>query len=78
MCTYLCLVLCTHGHHMHAHTAELGDFDPHKHYRGYVSEFHLVPKQTEALEEKITQLHRTLMGKSNNESEYLFLAYARR
>ena len=31
-------------------SAELGDFDPEVHTPGYISEFHFVPKQTEALE----------------------------
>ena len=30
--------------------AELGDFDPEVHTPGYISEFHFVPSQTEALE----------------------------
>lgn len=41
--------------------AELGDFDPRRHNSGYISEFRFVPDQTEALEEKVVQLHKTLM-----------------
>lgn len=58
--------------------AELGDCDPAKHGAGYVSSLRLVPRLTEELEEKISQLHQALYGKSTAESEYLFLNYARR
>lgn len=41
-------------------TAELGDFDPHQHTVGYVSEFCFVPNQTEELERRIAAIHRRL------------------
>lgn len=41
--------------------AELGDFDPKRHTTGYVSEFQLLPNQTEELEERIASVHRELM-----------------
>ena len=78
----------THTHirtHTHTHTplplsqtAELGDYDPHKHPYNYVSEFRLFPAQSEELEEKIAELHQTFRGKNTAETELLFLAYARR
>jgi len=72
------------GHtHFHSHlplllTAELGDFDPRKHSVGYVSHYRLVSKQTTDLEEQVTRLHQTLVGKRTAETEFQFLAYARR
>lgn len=42
-------------------TAELGDYDPKQHVKGYVSEFRFVPHQTMDLEEKIGELHQQMM-----------------
>ena len=70
--------------HTHTHTlsltGELGDYDPHKHEPGYVAEFNIVPKQRQNrdLEDRIADLHMNLVGKTNAEVEYLYLAYARR
>ena len=41
-------------------TAELGDFDPELHPKGYVSEFRFVPNQTEDLEKAIAEQHLRL------------------
>lgn len=40
--------------------AELGDFDPSRHLPGYVSEFDLVPQQTERFNRSVEELHRRL------------------
>ena len=64
--------------HMYPHSGELGDHDPHKHEPGYVAEFRIVPKQNRDIEERISELHQELVGKTNAEVEYLFLSYARR
>ena len=40
--------------------SELGDYDIKRHTYGYVSEFRFVPNQTEDLEHRIMQIHRTL------------------
>lgn len=41
-------------------TAELGDYDPDEHPPNYVSEFKLLLKQTQRIEEKIAEIHQTL------------------
>ncbi|XP_041041205.1 FERM domain-containing protein 3 [Carcharodon carcharias] len=38
--------------------AELGDYEPHEHPEGYVSEIKLFPKQTQKLERKMEQIHK--------------------
>ncbi|XP_022662593.1 band 4.1-like protein 4 isoform X6 [Varroa destructor] len=53
--------------------SELGDFDPRRHNSGYISEFRFVPDQTEALEEKVVQLHKTLIGQVPAQAELNFL-----
>ena len=64
--------------HTHPSPGELGDYDPHKHEPGYIAEFHIIPKQNRDIEERISELHQELAGKTNAEVEYLFLSYARR
>ena len=75
----------THTHtHTHTHsfthtlTAELGDYDPTKHSSNYVADFHLIPKQTHEMDDRIAQLHRSLGGKSSAEAELMFLSYAKK
>lgn len=41
--------------------AEVGDYDPEEHLIDYVSKFKMLPKQTQRQEEKITELHKSLM-----------------
>ncbi|XP_078423878.1 FERM domain-containing protein 3 [Cetorhinus maximus] len=38
--------------------AELGDYEPHEHPEGYVSEIKMFPKQTQKLERKMEQIHK--------------------
>lgn len=42
-------------------TAEVGDYDPQDHPPGYVSEFKMLPKQTQKQEDKIAEIHKTLV-----------------
>ena len=64
--------------YLHSLSGELGDYDPRKHEPGYVAEFRIAPKQNRDIEERISELHQELVGKTNAEVEYLFLSYARR
>uniref|UniRef100_F6YVJ3 Band 4.1-like protein 4A n=1 Tax=Monodelphis domestica TaxID=13616 RepID=F6YVJ3_MONDO len=54
--------------------AELGDYDPHKHPPGYVSEYRFVPDQKEELEDAVERIHKTLMGLVPSEAEIKYLA----
>jgi hypothetical protein len=56
--------------------SELGDYDENVHKTGYVSEYKLILKQTEKLEDKIAQLHRGLSGLTPAEAELEFLKKA--
>ena len=40
--------------------AEIGDYDPIDCDEGYVSQFRIVPKQSEKLEKKIEEIHKQL------------------
>jgi hypothetical protein len=42
-------------------SAELGDYDPEENEQGYISEFRIVPKQSEKLEKKISEIHKQLV-----------------
>jgi len=42
--------------------SELGDYDPHRHKAGYVSEFRFLAHQSSDLETKIGELHKTIRG----------------
>ncbi|XP_064609138.1 band 4.1-like protein 4 [Liolophura sinensis] len=53
--------------------SELGDFDPKRHTVGYVSEFQLLPNQTEELEDRIAGVHRELVGMVPAVAEYRYL-----
>lgn len=39
--------------------AELGDHDPEEHRGDYISEFQFAPNQTQEMEEKVSELHKT-------------------
>uniref|UniRef100_A0A8C3K065 FERM domain-containing protein n=1 Tax=Calidris pygmaea TaxID=425635 RepID=A0A8C3K065_9CHAR len=39
--------------------AELGDHDPEEHRGDYISEFQFAPNQTQEMEEKVAELHKT-------------------
>lgn len=41
--------------------AELGDYDPRRHSVGYVTEFRFLANQTSELENRIVELHKTLV-----------------
>lgn len=42
-------------------SAELGDYDPRRHSPGYVTEFRFLANQTTELENRIVEIHKTLM-----------------
>jgi hypothetical protein len=55
-------------------TAELGDYDPSVHDRGYVSEFRFLPTQSLELEEEIGEIHKArLIGQTPATAELSFL-----
>ncbi|XP_068219741.1 band 4.1-like protein 4 isoform X5 [Palaemon carinicauda] len=53
--------------------SELGDYDPRRHSPGYVSEFRFVTTQTVALENKIAELHKKLVGQVPSKAEMCYL-----
>ncbi|MCJ8745593.1 hypothetical protein PDJAM_G00132030 [Pangasius djambal] len=53
--------------------SEFGDYNPELHGKEYFSNIPLAPNQTPELEEKVTELHRTLSSMSPAEAEQLFL-----
>ncbi|XP_071545097.1 uncharacterized protein [Panulirus ornatus] len=53
--------------------SELGDYDPRRHSPGYVSEFRFVTTQTVALENKIAELHKKLIGQVPSKAEMCYL-----
>ncbi|ROT67520.1 Band 4.1-like protein 4 [Penaeus vannamei] len=53
--------------------SELGDYDPRRHSPGYVSEFRFMTTQTVALENKIAELHKTLVGQVPSKAEMCYL-----
>lgn len=53
--------------------AELGDYDPRRHLKGYVSEFRLLANQTSELETRISELHQQLKGMSPATAELNYL-----
>lgn len=57
-------------------TAEIGDYDPSKHYGNYISDFKILLKQTPKIEEKIMELHPTLKNHSPLMAETAFLKKA--
>lgn len=54
-------------------TAELGDYDPRRHSKGYVSEFRLLPNQSSELEARVSELHQQLKGMSPSSAELNYL-----
>lgn len=40
-------------------TAELGDYDPDEHPENYISEFEIFPKQSQKLERKMAEIHKS-------------------
>lgn len=40
-------------------SAEIGDYDPGKHPKGYCSKFQFFPKHSEKLERWIAEIHKT-------------------
>ena len=42
-------------------SAEVGDYDAEDHQPGYSAQFKMLPKQTNKHEEKIEELHKTLV-----------------
>ncbi|KAI0207138.1 FERM domain-containing protein 5 [Lamellibrachia satsuma] len=56
--------------------SELGDYDPQDHLPGYVSQFKMLPKQTQKQEEKIAEIHQTLTSQVPAEAEENFLKKA--
>lgn len=40
--------------------ADIGDYEEEDHGENYVSEFRIVPKQSDKLEKKIAETHKTL------------------
>ncbi|XP_050689675.1 band 4.1-like protein 4 [Eriocheir sinensis] len=53
--------------------SELGDYDPRRHSPGYVSEFRFVTTQTVALENRIADLHKKLIGQVPSKAELCYL-----
>ncbi|XP_042203992.1 FERM domain-containing protein 5-like isoform X3 [Homarus americanus] len=56
--------------------AEIGDYDPTKHYGNYISDFKILLKQTPKIEEKIMELHSTLKNHTPLMAETCFLKKA--
>jgi len=53
--------------------AEQGDYDVERHFPGYVSEFKLLLRQSERMEEKIAEFHQLFRGMSTEEAIDEFL-----
>ncbi|NXY41884.1 E41L2 protein, partial [Ceuthmochares aereus] len=58
--------------------AELGDHDPAEHRSDYISEFRFAPNQTQELEEKVAELHKTHRGLAPAQADSQFLENAKR
>ncbi|NWI19343.1 E41L2 protein, partial [Crypturellus soui] len=58
--------------------AELGDHDPEEHRSDYISEFQFAPNQTQEMEEKVVELHKTHRGLSPAQADSQFLENAKR
>jgi len=58
---------------MFAPPAELGDYDQRRHSKGYVSEFRLLPNQSNELETRVSELHQQLKGMSPSSAELNYL-----
>lgn len=56
---------------------DIGDYDSAVHVGNYVSEYKLLLKQTEMIEEKIMEIHqKQLKGQSPSQAENIFLRIA--
>ncbi|XP_066590905.1 band 4.1-like protein 4 [Prorops nasuta] len=53
--------------------SELGDYDPRRHSIGYVTEFRFLTNQTMELENRIVELHKTLVGQLPSAAELNYL-----
>ncbi|NXB11971.1 E41L2 protein, partial [Cnemophilus loriae] len=58
--------------------AELGDHDPQEHRSDYISEFQFAPNQTQEMEEKVAELHKTHRGLTPAQADSQFLENAKR
>ncbi|XP_065691236.2 band 4.1-like protein 2 isoform X9 [Patagioenas fasciata] len=58
--------------------AELGDHDPEEHRSDYISEFQFAPNQTQEMEEKVAELHKTHRGLTPAQADSQFLENAKR
>ncbi|XP_071523932.1 FERM domain-containing protein 3 isoform X5 [Panulirus ornatus] len=56
--------------------AEIGDYEPAKHYGNYISDFKILLKQTPKIEEKIMEFHPTLKNHTPLMAETCFLKKA--
>ncbi|XP_052091667.1 band 4.1-like protein 5 isoform X3 [Mytilus californianus] len=57
--------------------SELGDYDPEVHTPGFISEFHLVPNQTEEMEVAIYEKYQTCKGQNPAQAELNYLNKAK-
>ncbi|XP_012061831.1 PREDICTED: band 4.1-like protein 4A [Atta cephalotes] len=53
--------------------SELGDYDPRRHSPGYVTEFRFLANQTTELENRIVEIHKTLIGQLPSAAELNYL-----
>ncbi|XP_014811140.1 PREDICTED: band 4.1-like protein 2 isoform X1 [Calidris pugnax] len=58
--------------------AELGDHDPEEHRGDYISQFQFAPNQTQEMEEKVAELHKTHRGLTPAQADSQFLENAKR
>ncbi|NWZ27707.1 E41L2 protein, partial [Asarcornis scutulata] len=58
--------------------AEMGDHDPEEHQGDYISEFQFAPNQTQEMEEKVAELHKTHRGLTPAQADSQFLENAKR
>ncbi|XP_068253150.1 band 4.1-like protein 2 isoform X7 [Nyctibius grandis] len=58
--------------------AELGDHDPEEHRSDYISEFQFAPNQTQEMEDKVAELHKTHRGLTPAQADSQFLENAKR
>ncbi|KAK4884650.1 hypothetical protein RN001_000921 [Aquatica leii] len=58
--------------------SELGDYDPDAMSRNYLHEFKFAPNQTQELEDKVMELHRTHKGQTPAEAELNYLENAKK
>ncbi|NXW45469.1 E41L2 protein, partial [Nyctiprogne leucopyga] len=58
--------------------AELGDHDPEEHRGDYISDFQFAPNQTQEMQEKVAELHKTHRGLTPAQADSQFLENAKR